>query len=109
MTAGVKFAKKDQEKRILVPTAALTQINNKMSVWVIDKNNIAYPREVVAGMFNEYGTEIKSGLKADEVIAIAGVHTLIKGQKVKPIFADNPSEQNKTTQTNSQINSEVSP
>jgi RND family efflux transporter MFP subunit len=109
MTAGVKFAKKDQEKQIMVPTSALTQINNKTSVWVIDKNNIANPREVVAGMFNEYGTEIKSGLKADEVIAIAGVHTLIKGQKVKPIFADNPSEQNKTTQTNSQTNSEVSP
>ena len=109
MTAGVKFAKKDQEKQIMVPTSALTQINNKTCVWVIDKNNIANPREVVAGMFNEYGTEIKSGLKANEVIAIAGVHTLIKGQKVKPIFADNPSEQNKTTQTISQTNSEVSP
>jgi RND family efflux transporter MFP subunit len=103
MTAGVKFAKKDQEKRILVPTAALTQINSKTIVWVIDKNNIADPREVVAGMFNEYGTEIKSGLKADEVIAIAGVHTLIKGQKIKPIFEQKISEQNITMQTNSEV------
>jgi membrane fusion protein, multidrug efflux system len=103
MTAGVRFAKKGLEKQIVVPTAALTSINGKTSVWVIDKNNIANPREVVAGQFTEYGTEIMSGLKADEIIAIAGVHTLIKGQKVKPIFADNTSAQNLTAQVISKV------
>jgi membrane fusion protein, multidrug efflux system len=103
MTAGVRFAKKDREKIIVVPTAALTLIKGKTSVWVIDKNNNANPREVVAGMFTEDGTEIMSGLKPDEVIAIAGVHTLIKGQKVKPMFADNVLQQNKTAQVNSEV------
>ena len=70
---------------------------------MVDKNNIANPREVEAGMFTEYGTKIISGLKTDEVIAIAGVHTLIKGQKVKPIFAQNVVEHNITDQVNSKV------
>jgi hypothetical protein len=37
------------------------------------------------------------------MIAIAGVHTLIKGQKVKPIFEQNLSEQNNIIQTNSEL------
>lgn len=103
MTAGVRFASRDDEKQIVVPTAALTQINGKTSVWVVDKNNIANPRDVVAGQFTENGTTISAGLKANEVIAIAGVHTLIKGQKVKPIFAESQSKQDKTAEVNRKV------
>jgi len=70
---------------MLVPTSALTQINGKNTVWVIDKNSIANPREVTAGQYTEDGVSISNGLQAGEMIAIAGVHTLIKGQKVQPI------------------------
>lgn len=59
-------------------------------VWVIDANNKAQPREVVAGQFREDGVLIASGLQAGEKIAIAGVHTLIKGQLVKPILEAKP-------------------
>ena len=98
MTAGVRFAKKDEVQEIEIPTAALTQINGKTSVWVIDKNNIANPREVVAGQFSENGTNIISGLQVNEMIAMAGVHTLIKGQKVKPIFSENILIENTATE-----------
>lgn len=103
MTAGVKFAKRDQANQIMVPTSALTQINGKTIVWVIDKDNIASPREVVAGQFSEYGTEVMSGLNGDELIAIAGVHTLINGQKVKPMFAKNQATQNEALLTESKV------
>ncbi len=82
MTAGVRFADVATADMI-IPTSALTQINGKNSVWVIDKNGVANPREVMAGQFTEDGVPITSGLQADEMIAIAGVHTLIKGQKVQ--------------------------
>jgi multidrug efflux system membrane fusion protein len=90
MTAGVRFAQ-DEADVIVIPTSALTQINGKSSVWVIDglKNEhlgIANPREVTAGQFTENGVMITSGLQANEMVAIAGVHTLIKGQKVVPKF-----------------------
>jgi membrane fusion protein, multidrug efflux system len=83
MTAGVRFAD-DSNTDLVIPTSALTQVNGKKSVWVINKNGIANPREVTAGQYTEDGVTIISGLQADEMVAIAGVHTLIKGQKVKP-------------------------
>lgn len=83
MTAGVSFTQNAQNVRI-VPSTALTQINGKNSVWVIDKNGIANPREVSSGDFTENGVVIHNGLQAGEMVAIAGVHTLVKGQQVKP-------------------------
>ena len=91
MTAGVRFAQTGSDE-IIVPTSALTQVNGKSAVWVIDKKDIANPREVTAGQFTENGVMITSGLQAGEMVAIAGVHTLIKGQKVAPKLADNKTE-----------------
>ena len=67
-----------------MPSGALTQINGKNSVWVIGKDNLAIPREVATGQYTEEGVTVVSGLQAGELVAIAGVHTLIKGQKVAP-------------------------
>jgi membrane fusion protein, multidrug efflux system len=83
MTAGVRLAEAGADE-IIIPTGALTQINGKTAVWVIDKKNIANPREVVAGQYTESGVMITSGLQSGEMVAIAGVHTLMKGQKVAP-------------------------
>jgi membrane fusion protein, multidrug efflux system len=81
MTAGVRFAKIEDDE-IIIPTGALTQLNGNASVWVVDKAGIANPRQVTAGQYTETGVMITSGLQAGEMVAIAGVHTLIKGQKV---------------------------
>jgi RND family efflux transporter MFP subunit len=85
MTAGVRFAD-EPTKDILVPTTALTQINGKNMVWVIDKNGIANLREVKIGQFTEEGVPV-DGLHAGELVAVAGVHTLVNGQKVQPKLA----------------------
>ena len=91
MTAGVRLAQAELDE-IIVPTSALTQVNGKSSVWVINKKDIANPREVTAGQFTENGVMITNGLQAGEMVAIAGVHSLIKGQKVVPELADNKTE-----------------
>lgn len=90
MTAGVRFTQNAADE-IIIPATALTQIDGKNSVWVIDRLKeanlgVANPRAVSAGQYTEDGVSITSGLQAGEMVAIAGVHTLIKGQKVKPIF-----------------------
>jgi RND family efflux transporter MFP subunit len=92
MTAGVKFSAPavQQAAELLVPTSALTEINGKKLVWVIDADNRAQPREVIAGQFSENGVQIISGLQAGEKIAIAGVHTLIKNQRVRPVVEAQP-------------------
>jgi RND family efflux transporter MFP subunit len=92
MTASVKFEHPNVAKtsQWLIPSSALTQINGKEVVWVIDENNKAQTREVEAGEFSEHGVLISSGLKAGERIAIAGVHTLVNGQLVAPKFKATP-------------------
>lgn len=87
MTARVKFNPQNVQKDsgFLIPSAALTESNGNKIVWVIDANNKAQPRTVEAGQYGEDGVLITNGLQANEKIAIAGVHTLIKDQQVKPV------------------------
>lgn len=85
MTAGVRFNADDAEKMI-IPSTAVTQHEGKRVVWVIDDQEVASRRVVETGQFTEYGVEIKSGLSVGEMVAIAGVHTLLEGQKVKPLI-----------------------
>ena len=91
MTAGVRF-ESGEAKKMIIPSTAITQINGKNSVWVISKNGVANPREVTAGQYTEDGVTITSGLQANEMVAIAGVHTLIKGQQVKPQIVEQATE-----------------
>lgn len=92
MTAGVKFIPQatQLDSELLIPTGALTVLNGKKMVWVIDAENRAQPREVEAGQFSENGALIIRGLQAGERIAIAGVHTLTKNQTVKPVTSVAP-------------------
>jgi hypothetical protein len=50
----------------------------------VDKGGIANPRPVSIGNFTEQGIAIKHGVQSGEMVAIAGVHTLVKGQRVTP-------------------------
>lgn len=53
-------------------------------VWVIDEtSSTVTKRQVEVGKVTERGMRIISGLKEGEVIASAGVHYLLEGQKVK--------------------------
>jgi membrane fusion protein, multidrug efflux system len=92
MTARVKLNPQDglQDPGFLIPSTALTEINGKKTVWVIDPDNKAQPRSVVAGQLGELGVMITDGLQAGEKIAIAGVHTLVKGQPVNPVVETMP-------------------
>jgi RND family efflux transporter MFP subunit len=91
MTVGVRFPQSEiKDSGLLIPSAALTSVNGKELVWVIDENNRAQPREVDAGAFREDGVLIRSGLQAGETIAIAGVHTLNKDQLVRKVIEAKP-------------------
>ena len=92
MTAGVIFDHRGDQQTLefLIPAGALTEIDGKKTVWVIDAENKAQPRAVVTGQFREDGVLISDGLQAGEKIAIAGVHTLTKNQSVKPVIEAMP-------------------
>lgn len=92
MTAKVKFYSPNalQNSGFLVPSGALTEIGGQKTLWVIDANNKVQPRTVTAGEFIEQGVWVSSGLKNGEKIAIAGVHTLVKDQEVRPVIESQP-------------------
>jgi multidrug efflux pump subunit AcrA (membrane-fusion protein) len=69
-----------------VPVGAVFTPNTekKNYVWVIDEKTATVSRRaVVTGELVEGGIIIKEGLKPGEWIAIAGVHSLREGQKVR--------------------------
>lgn len=92
MTAGVQFDRQAsaENKKLLIPSSALTQKGGTKIVWVVDANNRAQAREVVANDFTEHGVLISSGLQVGERIAIAGVHTLTTNQLVRPVLGVAP-------------------
>lgn len=85
MTAGV-IVNHHSPHKLIVPTSAVTQQEGQAIVWVIDAQQVAQRRPVEIGPFTEKGIEVLSGLSVGEMVAIAGVHTLVQGQKVKPII-----------------------
>lgn len=90
MTTGVSFPGAETNQGLLIPSTALTAIDGQPTVWVIDQQHTAQPRQVVTGPFSEAGIAVLKGLQAGETIAIAGIHTLIKGQQIRPIMDKQP-------------------
>ncbi len=83
MTAGVIVDHHATDK-VIVPSSAVTQYQGQAMVWVIDAEEVVKRRQVDIGPFTENGIEVLAGLSVGEMVAIAGVHTLVHGQKVKP-------------------------
>jgi multidrug efflux pump subunit AcrA (membrane-fusion protein) len=71
---------------IIVPVSAIfTSDEDKQNfVWVIDeKSGQVTLRKISAGKLSDNGIIIDEGLKSGEWVAIAGVHSLREGQKVR--------------------------
>ena len=71
---------------IQVPATAVFSGDDmdKSFVWVVDNGTKTLSRrEVQIGQLSRFGVLIKSGLKANEWIAVKGVHTLKEGQQVR--------------------------
>ncbi|NOT68543.1 MAG: efflux RND transporter periplasmic adaptor subunit [Methylophilaceae bacterium] len=104
MTAGVRLAAA-ADRFFRVPSSALTKLNGQAVVWVLEskagemKSTVeeqaqVQPRAVKTGAYTEDGVLIQSGLKAGERIVVAGVHTLVPGQIVRPLAAGIDHESN---------------
>lgn len=73
------------EKLVVPVKAVFTPSTRKQDhVWVIDEKSTSVKmRAVKTGHLTQSGIQILEGLQADEWVAIAGVHTLREGQKVR--------------------------
>lgn len=87
MTAEVGFVESsDATAHIMIPSAAVTAKKNQTVAWVITKEGYAKMQAIEIGEFSEHGIPIISGLQVGDTVAIAGVHKLIEGQLVRPVF-----------------------
>jgi RND family efflux transporter MFP subunit len=71
---------------IIVPVSAVVKSDDEKqnSVWIVDeKSGQVTLRNVTTGKLSDTGIMIEEGLKAGEWVAIAGVHSLEEGQKVR--------------------------
>lgn len=105
MTAGVRLPSVEAMS-FLVPSAAVTKLNDQATVWVVKPKTMAagnesqekhdqtmhkgteqqvQPRTVNTGAFREDGVQILGGIYDGERIVVAGVHTLVPGQIVQVI------------------------
>jgi RND family efflux transporter MFP subunit len=89
MTAKAFIKNDDTSKQSLlfVPTEAIFYLESQANVWIYNSHeNRVTQRSVKTGEITGNGMiEITHGLNSGEMIVTAGVHSLIDGQKVKPL------------------------
>ena len=76
MFATAIIQRTDARPAVVVPQAALQNIDGRATVFIAEEGGRFRPRPVVAGDTLEGATEIKSGLRAGERIAVAGSFVL---------------------------------
>jgi len=71
-----------------IPASALTEINQKPAVWVVDPaNHTVSPRNVEVMRFDPGTVALSGGLDTGEIVVTAGVQALHPGQKVRLLGA----------------------
>ncbi|MFG1392233.1 efflux RND transporter periplasmic adaptor subunit [Xanthobacter agilis] len=78
----------DRGPVIEVPASALTRLNDKPAVWVVDpKAHTVSLRNVEVLRFTPATVAVAEGLKPDEIVVTAGVQALHPGQRVRLLGA----------------------
>lgn len=86
MTANVALGEARTEAVIRVPLSALTQVEARPAVWVVDpQSSQVNLRPVEIGAYREDGVTVTTGLKPGEVVVTAGVHKLLAGETVRVV------------------------
>jgi membrane fusion protein, multidrug efflux system len=79
-----------QSSTLAVPLSALTELNGKPAVWVIDKKNARiHKRAVSVSRYGAQVAEIRLGLAQNDWIVQAGVHLLRENEMVQAVDRDN--------------------
>jgi multidrug efflux system membrane fusion protein len=86
MTANVAIGDRAAGGIITLPLTALTEVQGKPAVWVVDPHTSQVNlRPVAVGAYREDGVTVRDGLRAGEIVVTAGVHKLIAGETVRVV------------------------
>jgi RND family efflux transporter MFP subunit len=84
MYANVSVLAQERTGALLVPRAAVTEVDGQKIVYVIE-NGLAESRAVTVGLADADRIEILSGVSAGEQVAVAGLTNLTAGVPVKVV------------------------
>jgi multidrug efflux system membrane fusion protein len=86
MTARVFLDTGDAPRALMLPLSALHEKGGAPAVWVLDPatRTVALRTVDMAG-FREDGVALLGGVDEADWVVVAGVHTLVEGQAVRPI------------------------
>jgi RND family efflux transporter MFP subunit len=86
MTANVAIGDRAAGLVITLPLTALTEVQGKPAVWVVDPHTSQVNlRPVAVGAYREDGVIVREGLRPGEIVVTAGVHKLIAGETVRVV------------------------
>lgn len=83
-TASAAFAS-PLDAQAMLPLPALTRVDGREIVWIVDDASTVHPIEVQAGEFRHDSVVIRAGLPPGARVVVAGVHRLLEGETVRPI------------------------
>ncbi len=97
-TATVLIEQPQQSGAIRLPLAAVTELQGKTSVWLVEKNDkgtlTVKPQAIAVAGADGNTVLVASGLKPGQVVVTAGVHALTPGQQVKQYIEPTASGSN---------------
>ena len=85
-TVAVELQAKKVASSVVVPLPAVLHDKKGSYVWVVDGNNVASRRDIIAGGTTEAYQVVLSGLKANELIVTSGTHKVVPGKAIAPVF-----------------------
>jgi RND family efflux transporter MFP subunit len=86
MTANVAIGDRSAHDVITLPLTALTQVDGKPAVWIVDpQTSQVNLRPVAIGAYREDGVTVRDGLRPGEVVVTAGVQKLLPGETVRVV------------------------
>jgi RND family efflux transporter MFP subunit len=72
------------EPAIILPAAALTSLNGKPAVWIVDPASLTVSlRDIEFTRFEPDTVIVAHGVETGDIVVTAGVHALHPGQKVR--------------------------
>ncbi len=83
MYANVSLLVEEVQGTLLVPQAAVTEVNGQETVYVVNDDDTVAQQAVTTGLVDEDRVEILSGLTADQQVVIAGQAGLQDGAVVE--------------------------
>jgi multidrug efflux pump subunit AcrA (membrane-fusion protein) len=83
MFANLSLLVEEKQGAVLVPRAAVTEVADQETVYVVNGDNTVDQRAVITGLEEDSRVEILSGLTAGEQVVIAGQAGLQDGATVE--------------------------